>query len=120
MILPGAIHSTQEWCMDHPTIHCYADVMLACSTMHGDLSELLNTIKISPDPTSTPSQGMSFKYILYNANREHQTWQDLWFGPNRKLDRVWVLGQLLNSRSCSSWRAAPNCKSDLRLLWHQL
>lgn len=84
MVLPGAIHSTREWCEDHPEIYCYADVMLGCSSMHGDLSELLNTIKLNPDPMATPSQGMSFKYILHNASREHQTWQDLWFGPNRK------------------------------------
>jgi hypothetical protein len=68
--------------------------------MHGDLSELLNTIKLNPDPMATPSQGMSFKYILHNASREHQTWQDLWFGPNRKRHPRFYAGQKGTDEAC--------------------
>jgi hypothetical protein len=84
MVLPGAIHATTDWCSDHPDIYCYADVMLAASSSHGDLSELINTIRMNPETMSSPTQGMTFKYILYNANREHEAWKELWLGPNRE------------------------------------
>lgn len=78
MIDAQVLDSIDKWLLDHPTVYCYSDTMLAASFPHGEaLVDFLNGSQRGFDVATR---------LLVVRNMEIQTdrWEERWFGSECK------------------------------------
>jgi len=87
MVTPEVILNLQEWLVDHPTVFCYSDSMLAASVPHG---EAITQIMYGASPDV---DGKTTGFIASNIQAELRAWQKTWLGPQRKLNSALEMSQ---------------------------
>jgi hypothetical protein len=114
MIPNSSAQEAEKWLLDHPSVVCHADAMLACSATVGFIFLTIST------HMKTAADDALHRMVLHNMQNDFEQWKERWLGDHRALDyfmRPLILSMLTTNSFSSSRKATSDLQSHRGLLW---
>lgn len=77
MIPDSSVQDAEKWVLDHPSVVCHADAMLACSATVGFIFLTIST------HMKTAADDALHRMVLHTMQNDFERWKERWLGDHR-------------------------------------
>lgn len=110
MIPNSSAQDAEKWLLDHPSVVCHADAMLACSATVGFIF-----LTISTHMKSAADDALH-RMVLHNMQNDFEQWKERWLGDHRMSILPFFIPVLIHLLWSSSREATSDQSSHRWLL----